>query len=435
MNVTPATEKPRLLLVPHYTGSLRYYEKLGMYLAPKYEVSFLLIELLQPDGKRYHVSHYNFEEMVSHCTDKALSYYVIRQPTTPFLTTIFPFLQFLKSARSYKSKLAVILSDQRIKKIVAINDVGFYFGSLFNEAKKRSIDALVLQWALTYNGQTAKAEKLPPAWRLFLYRIRRNIITFIRSSLLKGVAGWDVSNRKTVLGSGTAGKFGVINEQAYKYFVSRGVSKEKMTVVGYLDFYEVAHTRDTFDTNEQLCHETAQRLGIDRAKKNIVIFSSAYNSAIVRELDDAGQLAFYEDMVKMIRVSCPEELYTISLKIHPIENLALYAPLKKHGVTLYDKFTNNSELIYFCDLYIADSTTVNFLPILMDKKAIFINFLSLPIIETSREYFGITRYITDRQEFCTLIEDYTKDRLQKQYILDKTIFTDNSLQRILEWVG
>ncbi len=436
MNVTSPVRKPRIVLVPHYTGSLRYYERLGEYLKDHYDVSFLLIQLPRLGGKQYTASHYNFDEMVSHCTQKGLDFYTIRQPAPSRVLSRFPFLQFLVSARTYAREVNRVFSDARIRKLIAINDAGFYFGTIFSEAKKRGIDAYVLQWAVTYDVQAnGAAKKVVPAWRLAVHSVRKNIENASKALLLKCVAGRGASNVKSVLGSNLSDKFGVINQQAFDYFASQGVPRGKMTVVGYLDFHAATALKQRLDTNESARAEVAGRLGIDQTKKNIVIFSSAYNSNVVHVLDDAGQLSFYENIVEMIRESCPVEQYAISLKIHPIENISLYEPLKKQGIKIYDKFTDNAELIYFSDLYVADSTTVNFVPVLMNKHALFVNFLQLPLIEASREYFGIKKYITNKDEFRALVAAYADGRLEPQYNPDTRIFTKDSLSKTVAWVG
>ncbi len=436
MNVTSPVRKPRIVLVPHYTGSLRYYEKLGEYLKEHYDVSFLLIQLPRLGRKSYTASHYNFDEMVSRCTEKGLTFYTIRQPAPLPLLARFPFIQFLASARTYARDVSNVLSDTRIRKLIAINDAGFYFGTIFGEAKKRGIKTYVLQWDVTYDVQANGASmKSISAWRRSVHAVRKNIENSIKALMLKFVAGRNARNVKSVPGSNLSDKFGVINQQAFDYFSSLGVQQEKMTVVGYLDFHVTTVLKQRLDTDVSVRADVAHRLGINVSKNNIVIFSSAYNSNVVHVLDDAGQLAFYEEIIEMIRESCPAEHYAISIKIHPIENATLYEPLKQRGVKIYDKFIDNAELIYFSDLYIADSTTVNFVPVLMNKKALFVNFVKLPLIEASREYFGIKKYITDKDEFRALIKAYAGGHLESQYDSDTRIFTKDSLKRIVEWIG
>lgn len=417
------SQKPVILLAPHYFGSLRYFEKLYPHLVERFEPVFLLTQFHVRDAALT-ASHFNFEEMVTYCQDKKYAFEAIYQPQPEGIFKRFPYIQFLRFARIYQEKIKAVLNNASIKKIIAVHDGGFYFNDLFIRAKKRGIDAMVLQWALTYDLQ-----KPVPKPHFFL-----SMRNSMRGVLLKLACGIRSSNAKTILGMGAASKMGVINQQAKNYFRKCGVPEGKMTVVGYMDFQLAEDLKQKLDIDTKARNEKAASLGIDTSKKNIIICSSAYNSNVVHVLDDKGQLAFYEDIVIALEKVYPKDLYAISLKIHPIENISLYKPLEKYGVRLYDKFVSSPELVYFADLYIADSSTMNFIPIIMGRQCIFVNFLRLPLIEASRTYFGIKKYISDRAEFASLLEDYANSTLTSQYETHPDIFTSDSLKRIIAWV-
>ena len=97
--------------------------------------------------------------------------------------------------------------------------------------------------------------------------------------------------------------------------------------------------------------------------------------------------------------------------------------------------SDNFTIVYFADLYIADSTTANFIPITMNKKTIFINFFNLPLIEKSAPYFGIKGFITGQEEFKSLLKKYKVGTLDYQYETKKEIITPDSLNKILNWIG
>ena len=166
-----------------------------------------------------------------------------------------------------------------------------------------------------------------------------------------------------------------------------------------------------------------------------MIFTSAYNSRVVNILDDGGQYKFYEDMVKMIRQVFPRESHDILVKPHPIERVELYRPLEQFGVKIFDRFADSFALVYFADLYIADSSTANFIPLAMNKKVILTDFFRLPLIEKTAPYFGIKHFVTDREEFVFLLEKHKKGNLDYQYKDREKIIVSDSLRKILDWIG
>src|SRR3989344_6531926 len=99
------------------------------------------------------------------------------------------------------------------------------------------------------------------------------------------------------------------------------------------------------------------------------------------------------------------------------------------------KQTNNNELIFFADLYIADSTFTNFIPIAMGKEAIFVNFFNLPSVESAKGCFGIKKFIEAWDEFEKLLELFRDGNLPRQYEFDEKILINNSLRKILDWIG
>ena len=418
--------KPKLIFVPHYVGSLLYFEKLLPFLTARYEVRFLILFVHQG----------TYREMLDYCRQRNLVHDLIALPKTADNSkkTKFPVFPLIRDLIFYKKQIRALLNDKQIKKIISVNDGGIYVGYLMTEANKRGIDTAVLQWALAYayEEQRKMPKKIVVFWRLVLYRLAKPAYIFFKKLAALLILG--VYQGKGVPGCGAAKRLGVINEQALEFYKRHGVPQEKMTIVGHVDFYLAHAKKHQLDTDKTERKKAAEALGLDFNKRQIVIFTSAYNSRVINILDDEGQYKFYEGIVKMIREIYPTESHEILIKPHPIERTELYRPLEKFGVKIFDRFTDNFTLVYFADLYIADSSTANFIPIAMSKKVILMDFFRLPLIEKSAPYFGIKRFIISRDEFLSLLQKHKKGNLDYQYEGGEKIVVSDSLTKILSWI-
>ena len=95
---------------------------------------------------------------------------------------------------------------------------------------------------------------------------------------------------------------------------------------------------------------------------------------------------------------------------------------------------DNNELIALADLYIAGVSTTNFIPLSMNKDAIFVNLAHLPQVESAKEYFGVKKFVETREEFRDLLDRFKNGNLEKQYASGRNIITEDSLNKILAWI-
>ena len=412
--------KPILLFIPHYIGSLKYFEKLIPYLEHKYDVGFLFL----PKVKKIYLP-----EMINYCLKNNYKYYLIeRYSPNKFLTKI-PIYRTLAMLFCYKKQVKELLKDSRIKKFISSLDTNFYFHYLFDEANKVGIDTMVLQWAITTKFVIDKHIKQNnPSLRQKLTGI-----------LLKYITGLN-PKKENFIGNGNSKKFGVINKQAYDLFKNAGVNEKKLSIVNYLDFYFARKTYRELDSDPQKKEKLMQRYNINPEKKNIIIYSTPFNTKDYARntefaLSDNAQLAYYQDLIRMIRNDFNTDEADILFKIHPAEDINLYKPLEQQNVKLYGKDTVNEEIITVADLYIAHHSTTNFIPILTGKDAIFINFIGDKSIDFLKKHFGIKKFVSDKKEFQKLIADFKNNRLEKQYELTEEIYVPDSLNKIINWIG
>jgi len=417
-------KKPLLLLVPHYVGSLRYFEKLLPHLAGRYDVRFLLIF-----GRR------SFGEMTVYAREHNSPFIAINPPKYRALLRRLPLYVTIRNAVHYSREVEKMLRERKPARIVATNDQGFYMRRLIEEANRRGVDTAVLQWALTYPGQRIRPQKQAPLWRKHIYRIGKPLYIHIRDNLLKIALGNDSRWHKGIIGGGSAKRFGVINKQALEWFKARGVPAEKMTVVGYLDFHLSKEINEEFCRDASKKEEAAKRHNIDLKKKNIIFYSTPFNRKDTAILTDEEQRRMTETLVRAVRDICPKDEYGLLFKPHPSETKEQYSYLSPYSVSFMDPLADNSELIALSDLYIAGVSTTNFIPISMDKDAVFVNLAKLPQVESARPFFGIKKFVTEPAELHLLLNDFKRGNLERQYEGREKIITDESLEKILNWIG
>jgi len=418
--------KKKLFFVPHYIGSLRYFEKLKPFLEETYSVSFLLAPL---SDQRY------CDEMVEYCKKNNFQAYVIdSHPLPPILQRIHLYVLF-KRARLLKKSFRGFFENEDVAKIISFNDCGFPLHYFMGLARARGIATMVLQWAVVSPGQKSLPHKVSPIYRRLAHKFVWSVYLFVKKRLLEFAVGERLDIAKHALGGGSAERFGVINMCTLEYLRAKGVPREKMSVVGYMDFYRAEVMMSQFESDPLRRSECAVKYHIDTTKKNIIVFSGPYNIKDATFLSDAEQYRHIELTILQIREVCSAREFDILLKIHPAEDYHFYKHLEQYGVKIYDKVADNVELISLADLYIAESTTTNYIPVLMNKDSIFINFLKLELVELNRETYSIIKYISDKDEFKQLLSAFKAGQLKKQYTADEDIFTKDSLQKILEWVG
>src|SRR3989344_4757267 len=421
MSFKTTESRPLLLLVPHYIGSFRYFEKIAPVLREKYDIKILILF----DKAEF------YEELISYAKNKGFDYIAMKPPRHKTGAFFFDFgLGLVQAKREVKR----ILKTEGIRKIVCVNDNSIHLRYLFAEAQKMNIDTLTIQWALTYPGQRTRPKKKTTRMRRIMYRLGKPVVIYAKHALTSLVLGSKFNREKGPIGAGASERLGVINVQAQEYFIREGIPREKITVVGNPDFPLAEDTKKILDTEERPRAATARALGVDLSKRQIVIFSSPFNSKDVSMLSDREQYQYMERIVKTIRMYCGKDAYQILFKIHPSESLDLYWGLESYGVTLFGKDTDNFNLIYFADLYIAHGSTTNFIPIIMKKQAIFINLFKLVSVEGSREFFGIKKLVHEWDEMDKAIREYSNEALPLQYENKPEIFTSNSMQKIVQWI-
>jgi len=408
----------KLVLLPHYIGSLKYFEKLLPTLKDTYRVQFLFI----PRTEKEHFA----KEMIEYSTAKGYPYSLITRLRVPLWVKRIPVLADILILLDGRRKFRRFLDDSQLQKIICVNDKSPYLNLLFWEAKKRGVQTLLLQWATsTVKGEDKNTK--PTSLRAKVYD---GLFYF----LLKHLLQCPYRKNRTV-GRGLIENFGVFNQQSYDTFRNAGVPEEKLTIVGSADFDRAYQTLALLTKNVGARNAAAEDYAIDTKKTNIAIFSTPFYTKDITILSKQEQLAYFSHIIDIIRSVFSESEADILFKIHPAEDITLYGPLSHRGVKLYDKHTENEKLIFFAHLYICHHSTTNLIPIAMGKDVILLNLLKLKLAKGIEECFSIKKFIDDEREFRQLLADFKRGTLHKQYENPERLFTENSLANIMSWIS
>ena len=311
--------KPILLFIPHYIGSLKYFERIYPHLSDKYDIYFLLLS-----AKEKH-----FPSMVEYCRQKGFKYFEAGRISSSVLTKLPLGKKYLKT-RNFRRDADKILSNYNIAKIICVNDNSIYLRYLLSQANKRGIDTAVIQWSLSYEYKEDKTMiTRKKGFRGLAYKLLKPVYIKIRNFIYHLVLGKNLDFVKGVPGAGTARRLGVINTAALNFFLREGVDPSKISVIGYMDFHVAETTKNDLDCNTNLRFEVKSKYGLHPEKKRIMIFTSPYNTNIVDVFDDRGQVDFYDKIVSLVRKVFPSETHEIILKLHPLERKGIYEKTNK----------------------------------------------------------------------------------------------------------
>lgn len=418
--------KKKLVLVPHYTGSLKYLLKLVPHLEGSYEVRFLFLPKIRP----------NFlEEMRSLAAEAGVSVDEIPRSSA---TGMHSFLTEVKRKKEYQRAIQQYLNEQKPEKFVLVSDADFYHAYLVDQAHKRGAETYLLQWGVALPREVREsmtrelAKKSVNSSGTVAKKVQAD-------SPLRNVAekffGIQYGFRRS-FATGESGHVGVANKYSQDCLIKDGVDEKKVTPVGTLEFDDAANFYKKLEGDTKLKKDTQEKLGLDSKKKHITIFASTpFYTKDMTVMSPEEQVDYYRNIVLIVREQFPEDEAEISYKIHPAEDVSLYDPLKEYGVKVFGKDTANEELIALADLYIDHHTTTNYMAMIMSKPCIFLNFVKLEFIDLFCEIMSIKQFVRDEDTFERLLKDFADGSLEQQYTLDSVFGDGKSVERILSWLG
>jgi len=398
--------KKKLCIIITHFGSARYFAKLASFL-PEYDASFLITPKTTSKCTTDEI-----KDIQDYARERNISIFKIG--SLPKLNGI-PFVSILRSWIEFKKDARRFFDARLIDALLGSEDTNLYSNALFLEARRRGIKTAILQWAVSGKNDFQKNSKRSifpryhphtPLHKSYEW-ILRHISNLLGITSLHGL----------IPGQGTAERFGVLNRPSFELFASLGISEKKMQITGSADWELATDVQKTLDADTEQRSVIARENRINLEKKQIMVFSTPFNiKGVIEILSDEEQLAHYRKLIRAIRAVAPSEQADIHLKIHHREHVNTYAPLRdEYDVILHDKDAINEHLVYFADLYTAEGSTTNFIPMVMEKDVIFTNMHKLDHFESCRSIFGIERFITNWDEYAKTLSLWKDGTLEKQY--------------------
>lgn len=411
----------RIYFIPRYIGALKYYEKLFPAIRARgFEPMFLLFE---DSG------------MIEYCQTRSIpcdTHFVQKGPHIPFYS---PFVHEMR----LQALLKIFLGEHPYA-LVTEPSVDQRTRSLFKCANEHSVRRYALQWAL----HTDPRKPVNRSLRSRYLEIRRRYGSFVRMPFIAGyylllramfwiadlVHGGDVY----VHAHHYAEKLGTIDDTLRGYFVWSGWQDTQIQVVGFADYSlindEIRSLEKDTARREALC----RRYGLDeRGTRILVISNPFYTGRNAVYLDENGQRAYFRDIFDDVRSVYPESEADILFKVHPREDVAMYAEFTRRGVRVYGNESNLNELIALSSLYIAHPlTAANFIIRGSGKPAIFLNFTPLDYFDEGKELYRLRTIFKTHDAFRRALADFKKGALPLQYSTEGV--DTNSLEKIVSFV-
>jgi len=384
--------KPKLFLVPAYIGPLKYYAKLIPRLAPNYRVEFLLVrppDLRRQQMEKYLQGHLYPYTIIDHGLKPAHGIYL------PFLTPALKRLAHLRACRRF-------LTSQRPAKLVLDKNLPPH-RVLLKEANRLGIDTLMLQWA--YGGGDKRVSRLnfspSPLWKKIYFRLVDGLAWIIDLAC----GGWAYAHS-----SGIVNRLGLMDEAAMEIFRDVcGISPERMIKVGMADQQFAYELKQRITRDAVFRQELERKYGLGKKGKIITVLVWGLHKRKRWAFTVEEHLNYFRAILESVRKFFPSAEAEIVFKLHPGDDLVLYAPFRDAGIRVFGDEAETEELIGLADLCILDPwTAANTLVLAGGGPALFVNFSRLTAINAGKELYRLREIITSREKFESRLADFRR---------------------------
>jgi hypothetical protein len=402
------TKKPTIIFIPTYIGSLKYYERVVERLRNRYDIAYVIIQPYK--DKR--------EGMIEYCQKRNLSFYNLTESKSVAPKVRFLFFTALRKRYLHAKQCEALLSRVRPEKIVATKST-FPHDTILKEANRQNIETTVLRWAFSADGvdkvdrsKTSEKEKRRSSLLVFLKRQYFGLLHVITALL-------DRSFREPRYAFTPAipKKVGAFTNKEAEY-LAHIYPKEIIQVVESIDIQSAYELRRKYESDEIFKTKLLQKYGFSLHR--IKIFLVPYRFYDNRGISDLGMscdehLAYYREILEILRKAFPTEQADIFLKLHPSEE-NIYSSYEALDVRIFGDESSIEELVCISDLFVASpQTNVNYLVLGSGVQAIFINLSHRPHLEAYIENFRIQNVVTEKEDFVNCVQKFKNGTLKKQY--------------------
>lgn len=380
----------RIIIFSHYLGALKYFDKLydklteegheiiyGFWRDDKYLKS--MIKYCQENNRKYYALHYKIDFFVYK--------YIYRNSVKKMLDTLKPDL------------------------IIQTNDMYFFQNEIVNQAKKRNISTLVIQWAFTgperiyidsknrnKPSNEKDGEKIKAKLKKIIISKNKIFNKFLRLEY----------NNKLSIAQGDSDRVSVINEYSRDLLIKQGVDKEKIVITGHLDFDNKSEGGENLK-------------GIKNEKTKILYISQPFYGKDLERITLNQQIEYIKKIYNYVDTLFDK--YCFYIKLHPAEDKKDYYQLRKmKNLRIKTNFDSEIQIIN-ADLVISSHSTLLMSAISFKKPIITLNILKIPESESGLKRMGIDdNIIYDWKELEKALRAFIKNpkkyiRKPNQYLL------------------
>lgn len=414
------TEKnENIFVVPHYIGSLKYFDKLY---DPLKKNNVEIIYIIRN------------KEMLEYCkkNNKKFNYLTIN-PYSKVLNLAYPII-----LKNFRERVLNLAKKFQPKLIIQSNDISDYNAIIVKVAESLNIKTMVLQWAITapellyFRKSKLKNRKI--------YK-KKGFLRYLTQKFMKSIKKIQFpiykilrvdSSYKPSLGQGDSDSLGVINRYSKELFIRQGIDEEKIKILGHLDYDDVLKIKNK--SKEKI----KKKYKISDKERYITYFSQPFYTKDINYLKLEEQIDYIKNIIKKIE-DFYQELnisYLIFIKIHPAEQRRDYKEIEDLNNIRLFKNANFNELIYFSDFCISQNSSVLQSAIVLKKPIIALNTLNLIEIKIGAKILGIRKLAETWEEFREFLLLIENDGYQKEefFDYDKVLADGKCYKRTIELV-
>jgi hypothetical protein len=346
--------------------------------------------------------------MVEHCMAKGYQYSIVSEGLDntgrriPFVTPAVKHYAHILACRRF-------LKTERPSKIILTKSVPPHH-TILKEANRLGVETIVLQWALS-GAKELYAERAPrpPSVHLKIYYALVDVLRKFIDVILGGLP--------YAFSRAVPKKAGVIDDYAKQLFEKRyGFNPKTTRAVGMVDFQVVHELKQRIVSDGVFRKKLEERYNLSAKKRRILVLSWHFHRKKSSNITTEEQIAYFYDVMRMIREVFPQEGTSVLMKLHPSDEPQLYESYKQLGVSVFADEASTEELICLSDLVIVDPwTSANYMVLASNVAAIFINFSHMKLLNEGMKYFNIKHTVVDKAEFIEKLRQFKEGRLDKQY--------------------
>ena len=259
--------------------------------------------------------------------------------------------------------------------IIQQNDMHFFENEIVNQAKKRNISTLLIQWAFTgpekdYFENKVKKKLFNKNSNPLKFKIKE--VTASINNFLNSLLGLTFTNKLSIA-QGDSDKVSVINKFTKDLLIKQGVDSNKIIITGHLDYDPAIMNRRKKERNKIF---------------KILYISQPFYGKDLKRIKFDQQMKYirklYSYIDKVFRNYC------FYIKLHPAENIEDYISMKKiSNIKIKTDFDKDIQIANADLIITSHSTSLIMCVISSNKPILTLNILNIPEADRGYKRIGL----------------------------------------------